>query len=180
MAARAAAAHHIGSAVAVGCPFAAAGLTGGNAQFVGVEAGPAKRLVDVTDRDVECVDLGERHLAAIESGSDPLALPEQPVRIAFVTAHAFLRFRRIVARERSETARGTPHEHPFGAEHCAVGIDADTSIGGTERVEPPHLLDHEAAGIDKTLDDWNIKRTKCQLLCRRSGSRIGGSRPAPG
>lgn len=95
---------------------------------------------------MQSVDLGERHLATIKCDGDPPALAEQPVRVPLTAERTFLQICRVSTRKGHEPARAAPHKNAFGAEHRAIRIDTDTPVGGTARIEPPHLMDHEPAG----------------------------------
>ena len=95
-------------------------------------------VVEVDDRNVQTVDLCESDLAFFERFGDALALMEQQIAIPPFHKRAFLQRVSVVGFEAAKPARGATHEDAIRPQHCAFGIDANSSVGRTTRVQPAH------------------------------------------
>lgn len=105
-------------------------------------------VVEVDNRDVQTVDLRESDFAFAKGFGDALRLAEQQVAIVTFRQRAFLEVGGAIALNAPKAVRASADEDAIRSQRRALGIDANSSVGGTARVQPAHDQLHGVGGLD--------------------------------
>ena len=130
-------------------------------------------LIDVANRNPQTVNLGQRDFTAAKRVSNALALIVEPIRALSISRQDFLDISRRAARGDAITGGGSLHQQPIRAEHRAVRVNANPSVGGAARVQPPHHHKHNHPPLDNEAFIEHIENKmsrgepgKAKLRCR--------------